>query len=72
MQAGKLPDDLDQHGHGILGVHIQAEQFGQLADDQDHGHAVEIPDQHRPGEVVGHPAQADHPGDQEAGPHQEG
>ena len=51
----------------IARVDVEPEQVAELGDDEHDRDAVQVADQHRPGEVVGNPAEAQHPGEQEAG-----
>ena len=52
----------------IARVDVEPEQLAELGDHEHDRDAVQVADQHRPGEVVGHPAEAQRPGEQEAGP----
>ena len=47
-------------------VDVDSQQFPELAADEHDRDAVDVADEHRPGEVVGQPAESDDPGQQEA------
>ena len=71
VPVAEVAEHRDQRRDRALGLGAEAEQLAELADDQDHGDPVEVADQHRPGEVVGDPAQPDQPCHQEHGPDQQ-
>jgi hypothetical protein len=53
-------------------VDRQTEQLRQLTNDEDDGDAVDVADEHRAREVVGDPAEAEHPGERKAQPDEQG
>ena len=65
--VSELPRHIREPLQRIARVDVEPEQVAELGDHEHDRDAVQVPDQHRPGEVVGHPAEAQHPGQQEAG-----
>ena len=62
----ELADRLPELAERLRGVDREPEKLAELADDEDHGDAVDVADEHGPREVVGDPAEPEHPGDREA------
>ena len=65
--VAELVDHLPQLTERLAGVDRKPEQLAELADDQHHGDAMDVADEHWAGEVVGDPAEPQRPRDQEAG-----
>jgi hypothetical protein len=65
-------DHLPELRQRVGRVDRQAEKLPELTDDQDDRDAVDVPDEDRPGEVVGDPAQAQHARGREADRDQQG
>jgi hypothetical protein len=59
--AAELLDDLPQLRQRVARVDRQAEKLPELTDDQHDRDAVDVPDEDGPREIVGDPAQAQHP-----------
>jgi hypothetical protein len=66
LDITELADDLHELRQRVGGVDVDPEQLRDLADHQHHGDAVDVADQHGSGKVVGDPAEAREPGDEEA------
>ncbi len=68
----ELPRHIREPLQRIARVDVETEQVAELGDHEHDRDAVQVADQHRPGEIVGHPAEAQHPGEQEAGRDEQG
>ena len=71
MDLVEFAEELLELWEWILCGDRHTEQLAQLPADQDDRHAVQVPDEHGPAEVIRHPAQADDATHYRDGSHQE-